>query len=547
MHLVAPLMAGMTGAASGHVELYRRGTSTRATWYSDFEGASPNSSGANISLDSNGRAEVYVNEVVDVVVKNTSGSAVAAFTDAAVAAPGVEYQGQSFTGTDYETAGTGAGSGYPATMQAILNLWKDQNGAIDWKVLFNGAATTLQVALGNLAGLVFNVKNSAYGATGDGTTDDTTAIAAAITAATVAGGIVFFPAGTYRITSALSVPEDVALWGVGSTKSIITTDHASNVGVNFTTTGAYAMQYMVDLRIQSAQTNSGARVNLADGARVLIERCYITSDSGPPLNIAASTTTKYTVLDTVIVQTAATKSVVTQVSGANRARFERCHFLETNASYTPADTGAPMVQCRNADFVDCVFDASAATAGTFNYYYATSTTLDASFVGCRFLASGGATGTAFLLGTFATLSYFDDHGCFIGASITAYSLTAEAAGCVGSKIRLGSREGRELIVDSNAASYAADVLNYEHIRIRRTDATALNLTGGKIVPAGTKGTVTINVNHGGTTTPTYTDFAVVTTSAISSTKNRTIAYVGSSLYSGPSVLYNLVYAVYDTV
>ncbi len=48
---------------------------------------------------------------------------------------------------------------------------------------------------------VFNVQNSPYNATGDGSTDDTTAIAAAEAAAVAAGGgIVFFPGGTYIIS-----------------------------------------------------------------------------------------------------------------------------------------------------------------------------------------------------------------------------------------------------------------------------------------------------------------------------------------------------------
>lgn len=58
----------------------------------------------------------------------------------------------------------------------------------------------------------FNVKD--YGATGDGTTDDTSAIATAINAAAGAGGgQVYFPAGTY-ITSPISVPPGLTLEGV---------------------------------------------------------------------------------------------------------------------------------------------------------------------------------------------------------------------------------------------------------------------------------------------------------------------------------------------
>lgn len=67
-----------------------------------------------------------------------------------------------------------------------------------------------QLSGGSGAGLAWiNVTDAAYGATGDGTTDDTTAISTAITALTTAGGgVLYFPAGIY-VTSggfAISVP-----------------------------------------------------------------------------------------------------------------------------------------------------------------------------------------------------------------------------------------------------------------------------------------------------------------------------------------------------
>ena len=61
-----------------------------------------------------------------------------------------------------------------------------------------------------IAQLVVNVKDAAYGATGDGVTDDAAALAAAITAAGP-GGTVFFPAGDYRTTVGL-VPLSGQTW-----------------------------------------------------------------------------------------------------------------------------------------------------------------------------------------------------------------------------------------------------------------------------------------------------------------------------------------------
>jgi polygalacturonase len=50
-----------------------------------------------------------------------------------------------------------------------------------------------------VSGAMFNVKDPAYGAVGDGVTDDTAAIQAAINAIDAAGGgVLYFPKGTYK-------------------------------------------------------------------------------------------------------------------------------------------------------------------------------------------------------------------------------------------------------------------------------------------------------------------------------------------------------------
>lgn len=70
--------------------------------------------------------------------------------------------------------------------------------------------------LSSIVGDVFNVKN--YGAVGNGVADDKAAIQLAIDAAEVAGGIVLFPPGTYKVTGALGVAaSDVHLIGWGAT------------------------------------------------------------------------------------------------------------------------------------------------------------------------------------------------------------------------------------------------------------------------------------------------------------------------------------------
>lgn len=64
---------------------------------------------------------------------------------------------------------------------------------------------------------VVSVKDEAFGATGDGLTDDTDALQAAIDG----GGNVFVPKGVYKISRPLVLGSNVSMFGVGNTYSVI--------------------------------------------------------------------------------------------------------------------------------------------------------------------------------------------------------------------------------------------------------------------------------------------------------------------------------------
>lgn len=65
----------------------------------------------------------------------------------------------------------------------------------------------------NLHNSVFNVLD--FGATGNGTTNDTAAIQAAITAAVTTGGVILLPIGLYLVTSTLVLSGGITLQGAG--------------------------------------------------------------------------------------------------------------------------------------------------------------------------------------------------------------------------------------------------------------------------------------------------------------------------------------------
>lgn len=98
-----------------------------------------------------------------------------------------------------------------------------------------------------------------YGAKGNGTADDTTAIQAAINAVPSTGGMVYIPAGTYKLTAALVLKSNVTLLGDGSNATVLnqtsTTANAIS-GVDLTKVS------LKGLRIQGPGSGSGNGITL---------------------------------------------------------------------------------------------------------------------------------------------------------------------------------------------------------------------------------------------------------------------------------------------
>ena len=125
-------------------------------------------------------------------------------------------------------------------------------------------------------GEIVSVKD--FGAKGDGTTDDTAAIQAAIDSvaptppaspgdnpAGVSGAAVFFPAGTYKVSSTIVVPSYVSLKGEGMASSKITSSMTSGSIVSMGTLATPAFYCVIsDLCINgSSQNNTGLSIYCA--------------------------------------------------------------------------------------------------------------------------------------------------------------------------------------------------------------------------------------------------------------------------------------------
>ncbi len=135
---------------------------------------------------------------------------------------------------------------------------------------------------------IINVK--AYGATGNGTTDDTTNIQAALDAVSSSGGIVYFPNGTYKVSSVLTVSKPCTrLLGPGRRQRIATL--APSI-INYTGTGNVlnvtgAQGFVCEYLHFNYPAQSGTVINVSNVASGFIRNCHFVglSKNGKAIDI----------------------------------------------------------------------------------------------------------------------------------------------------------------------------------------------------------------------------------------------------------------------
>jgi hypothetical protein len=202
---------------------------------------------------------------------------------------------------------TGGGSGTWATVTSVnpyqvqftvptvestttYQVWVNNGlgGNYSWsEATDNGSPMILSVAASaptfpTDSGHVINV--TAYGATGNGTTDDGPDIEDAI-AALGANDTLYFPTGTYLITGGLqlALPSDrILVKGDGPSSSIIKFDGASSL------TWSGSGLVMDGLTIEQEESGTGADLVSVSGNSITLDNVNLNGDDQKPLGIAGS-------------------------------------------------------------------------------------------------------------------------------------------------------------------------------------------------------------------------------------------------------------------
>lgn len=524
MHVIGPLISGIAGAANGTATIAKRGSSgTAATWYADFDGTTPNATGDAIDLDANGIKEIYVDETVEVTVKSSSGTTIAAWVEM-VGDSSIEVKSSSFTGVAYDTGTSAVGN--PTTAEAVLNLWKKKNLSTDWKVKVGSTEDTIANFFERVVGMFVNVKAPPYSAQGDDSNDDTTAINDACTAAATNGGIVFFPPGTYRVTSAISAGYKVSLWGCGPNASIIKMNHASNDTLEiYGDASADRYQEIRGLGFEAAQACTGVAIRTQD-TFAIISNCKV--GDGAFLNAGLLSTNGTPTVGEVIVRDShftlnGNATAVRLDEEVYRAVLDNC-TVTLSSSQTADVVDIPAI----ARVKDCYFDSSPASTGTFNFVSATvagSGDADIQIRGCTFTNGGGATVTAIrtTLGSAGDMTA-EFHNKF-GTTVTRYSYTDGFYVTCASR-ELGAEGGAKLQDDSPTVAIDTDF--FGTIELEKQSGSTVTINGdANNVPLYARLTVSVwNNGTGGNVTVTWgTGFSVNATMVVPDNTKEVAVFV----------------------
>jgi hypothetical protein len=225
-----------------------------------------------------------------------------------------------------------------------------------------------------------------FGAVGDGTTDDTSAIQACISA--VGSGTVYFPAGTYKVTSTLTVGTTaVHLRGAGKQATKVKFAPTANDTLISVTAGASTLDYgsIRDITLYSEDsTYTKVALELIDITRYEVENVAING------NVTANFANMWSGANSVGINTKGRDSALFKnvfiaadrpliISANPNHTIDVDHFQFTN--FYPIANGHPCVEIEDGVIVThLIFDGYQPwVGGTYGLYWSDTTTASVSY------------------------------------------------------------------------------------------------------------------------------------------------------------------------
>lgn len=266
--------------STGRLWAYVPGTTTAIPLYADYATTKPLTQ--PVALNAAGKTSAYLKGRADLRIEDSTGALVDTFTYGNREAL-VEVVNSGFTGTLASgSQGAGGITDLGTALTSFATSMGLANGALDGN--FRGVYGTVSTPVWKeIEAVWINAKR--FGALGDGVNDDTTNIQAALNAASAqGGGVVFLPAGTYKISAVLTVAANVILQGAGRAATTVK-NTAATTGC-FTIAGSYAKVRALSLSHSSSSTGRAIQATGATDKFIEVREVIITGHRTGAYSIA---------------------------------------------------------------------------------------------------------------------------------------------------------------------------------------------------------------------------------------------------------------------
>lgn len=287
-----------TPNASGYVVLYSPGTTTVVTsWKDEAMTQAWSTVSGGVPLDASGKATIWVQSQVDVVVQDSTGATLqtlAGYADTPISTVTVQNAGYTGAVTDPATSNVTQAAGGVTTLDTVLSSATASFGGQDFQFL--ESASGVGMAYRDVVRQV-QLTPQMFGAVGNGLADDTAAFQKALARlAAIGGGTLYVPwgvSGTYKISSGLSLATGLPIAIVSQGATVRLTAGGSllsgsgNTGqvrgiklnggsVTFTSPAGLVLDTVTISPLVADGVGTTLTLN-GNGSRVVVNNCYISN------------------------------------------------------------------------------------------------------------------------------------------------------------------------------------------------------------------------------------------------------------------------------